>query len=412
MILLFTLTVITIFFLKSRDIFDYGKLYPYAHIVYFTIGLYTYLITDNENMPLNAIFSILLGLFGFYCGKYFFKFIFGNRKQLKLIHSSKKYNVFRFYILGILLVMVSIPFTYSVFKTSGIPLFMENIDDLRGMLWKESNGYIVYLSKLTMPAYVFFNLYLLLTENCTRQRKVISIILMAYCLFQLLSFGSRGGVIPPLFISVVLWNYLKKPISGKKAFVIGILSLLSLGSIAAYRWISNPNYDVEQVLSALELPSILLPLAPLLFNFENGIVAIHGIIEKTSISDVRLGIQTFTAVYALMPGYQAYSGVYVKELLNLGHISGGKGMAATTVGSFYLDFWYPGIFIGLFIMGICMELLYRKAFSDLFYLVIYALILCMLLIYIYGNFLGTLLPIFYIFIFSVSFFVIKKKVCL
>ncbi len=395
---------------RSKDGFNSRALYLYAYTVYFTVGVYAYVLVKDQSPSGQVYLVLIVGLLAFaigdaVCPRSANSLALSSREQLATMTTTYPGNSSRsLFIVGILLALAAAPFVLWDFRDVGLLMLSANIDEARGAYWEDNNGFIVYLGRLTVPAYICL-LLAVLRPGLGRIQRRIGYIAIFLCVGSVALTGSRGAMFAPATLTLFTISRIKWNLSPKRIIYIGLAAFCFLGLFAWWRWVSNPSYDVSAVNDLLRLPPWLGFCGPMLFNCANGIIVLERILEHFDVTKSRLGMQMFNAIYSLMPGYQPAAGVLLKEMLGeYGGMSGGQGLASTTLGTLFIDFWYLGVVGGMFSIGLGLRYLYYKSFENTRWLVTYGYVLGYFILSIYGNLFEILLDPFLLGVLWMAFF--------
>ena len=270
------------------------------------------------------------------CLGYFIGLLFSKIKKKKLITRRRELPAFALY------------FTFCLSTIAFLFFFLKNIGILsqglqNGRLEASSgNGALVYaflLHIVTIP---------LLFLKFINKKMKLSLFLLLYFLasLQLILFGFRT---PFVVMNVIILMILL--FKGKINFKIMLFLAIVVALFAfAYGIIRNGTtstplfYKIRSIFT-----TNLFNLNRVFYVFPKEVDFQYG---DTYLINFRM----------LMPGPDADFTLWLKENLNMDFDGG--GVTPTIFGEFYLNFGYPGIFIGMFLFGLLLNLLDYFLYSN------------------------------------------------
>lgn len=253
----------------------------------------------------------------------------------------------------IVFVLGVVAFLIFTFKTGGIILFADDIENER-ITRKAGAG----LSNLIFISFLLYG-YATLLLNGSRFW-LVKLILFFFTAFALVSYGSRAPLLKLLIATYVILNiFSMKKVTFRKLFKIGIVLMLILAVVEAYRSnIVNANVSFFK-LSMLRLswrPFVNLQNLQKIYDyFPNKNPFLYG---ESYLIDLKL----------FFPGSNPNFGTYLKNMMNW-KFDGGS-ITTTFIGLGYLNFGkiaffvYPLIY-GFIFNSIYQLFLYKKSIKNL-----------------------------------------------
>lgn len=255
---------------------------------------------------------------------------------------SKAFN----YSAAILFVLGVITFIYFSFKTGGIILFAEDIENER-ISRKVGAG----LPNLIFIAFLLYG-YAAILFNRTRMF-AIKLLLFLFTAFALISYGSRAPLLKLIVAVFIILNVLSvKKITLQKLFKIGSVLLILMAVLEAYR----SNLGGSEV-SFFRLSLLRMGWRPFV-NIQN-LQRIYDFFP--SHNDFLYGGSYIIDFKLFLPGSHPNFGTYLKELMNW-EFEGGS-ITTTFIGLGYLNFGKAAFYIYPLFYGFFMNTIYQLFIS-------------------------------------------------
>lgn len=380
-IIIFLYICITTINWKKIDIFSPLYIFPGAYIIYLYIGSLESL--QDEFIISGRQWSFyLIGLIFFYLGCSF--------PLLKSIIYKKDNDICkRLWDQNRLLLITLAIFSFAViarviiYLSSGIPLFSKDIFITR--LKSIESGYIAEIGMSTEIVFMVSLAGLVLFKK----RRLLFIIMILVSFGLSLFTGTRTSLIRQLIPGIILYNYMVKKISMRTITIIVLICLVFIGSMNFFRYYKIWGSLVTEDLSSKEYRPAYYWLYYVFHDFKTGPEGLARILEivpnKHKYQYGRLHILPFLFP---LPGNQPQPGEVLKNMVGLEFP--GIGLAATMLASQYADFGFPGIIIGMFLIGILFEYVYllAKRKKHPFYYLVYGSFLITFILGIRTNYIN------------------------
>lgn len=313
----------------------------------------------------------LFGFLSFYMGALYTNTVYNLKKchvdgQIQLIGEesllkSKSYGLCMKMLLGI--GMISALFFFL--RSGTVPLFATEKNEAR-MLTMEipGNGYLLYLM-LTMNYYIIMEYYrYVLNERSIRQNNKIAFWITTALVFNVyLLTGSRRFSLFLIVYILMVRNYAVKLIAYKK---IMISTLAMIIFIVIFELFRESNQDTTQ--------TFLITVVYRLIIYISNFTKIYELIPVDL--PFQYGATYVMDFLTILPGKQIDYQTWLKDLTGL--TFKGFGIPPTIVGDLYLNWGEIGVYIGMFLIGMLLQLTYtylilekRNMVNIIFYIIVF-----------------------------------------
>jgi oligosaccharide repeat unit polymerase len=229
----------------------------------------------------------------------------------------------------------------------------------------------------------------------------------------IITLGGRSSVVCPLLTLVIARSYFKKQ-SLWKLVTVGAVGFGFFSAAGYFREAASLELAPAEYLTEYEgVPAPIIPVLYTSLYLRYTVSALRNLTEIVpNQTPYRHGALTFLPITAFLPGHRDMSDVVFKNMF--GHEFEGSGEPATILGPLYVDFGWPGIFIGMSMYGLLLSWTYRRMRSrpTAVRIITYAWWLQNALVGIYCNgFISVLifiLPVFWSILYSLA----SPKPCL
>ncbi|MCM3749162.1 oligosaccharide repeat unit polymerase family protein [Paenibacillus pasadenensis] len=336
--------------IKNKKFIDFMSpyiLFPLMYLVIYAPG-------TNEVMKLNPqlgdkmLFFLFTGLIMFLIGAWSASSIFlkashrGSFDDSGIIYT--KWIKF-YFILGVFFILV-----YWI-KSGGIPIFSSDLENSR-VSAISGNGIPFYMS-LLMSVAVW--LHFIKSDQYTVRKHLIPLLITV---ILLMSTGWRSTAVAFIFITLAIYHY-KKPISLSKLGLIGtlIISFITIMGLFRIRS-SNSKFELNDM---MESGNYIGAFMQYLYNYPVvfGKDILSAIISTLPNSNMPLQYgKTFLWNFQLMiPGNEAEPFDFILKGA-LGRGFDGGGLPPTLLGDLYINFAFPGIAVGMLLLGFAWSTLH------------------------------------------------------
>ncbi len=339
-------------------------LYPFfSFALSYSIPLIVYHVIYKEKIYENAILVQNLGIVSFFVGVLLYYILTRKKEQLDLTNTYStihKTTAWLFLFIGISLML------FYGFYTNMIILILQNkdVEDLRRKVE-------IGLGIIKTPAIFFiqFSIGILFAYRIVRKKSIITflIFILLFILLIFLSTGHRGPALFLIPFCLAIYNKYKKISVIKLTILVLILMSIAMG-MGSLRRGGGINNIISKPLNYLIYQSIIyrINFVRMVDLVDNKIVTL--LYGKEYISDATYIIPR--VIWKKKPLGFDY---FYKE--KLGYRFAGGGTPVGVFGSLYANFWYPGVIIGSFLIGVLYSLFYRRYIysNNITYSIIYFL---------------------------------------
>lgn len=250
------------------------------------------------------------------------------------------------------------------------------------------NGY-VHLISISLG--IVSSLLLVTASFFVGLRKGFIVLAGLFGFFLLSLTGNRSDFMFSIAVLFVFFLFRRERIISVKWIFGGVCFLLAFVFLKFYRELSfGVDYlgmIDEQLVGE---PSVLkYVFYPLYLTITYGFMVFDWLVNA-GLEGLEGGRYTFYAFYSLMPGAQMDFGTYKNQALGIDFYA---ELTSTVISNFYVDFGAIGVFIGSFVLALCLGVVYRKTKRDRRFVLVYALLYLHTLIFFYV----------YIYVYFISF---------
>ncbi len=315
---------------------------------------------DQKNVLFVAIVA-LIGILSYLIGIAIFQL--GKNKvrtNYEYITSNKEGLSNRILKTSIIATLIGLMFAIPVYLKLGIPLLqLEAMNPARRAFISALSPYVYY-------QWYFFEISSIIAFYgyiTSRKRKIknIFIILLLINISALLVVASRVTVGMVIFYSIMLLHfYAKEKSIGLQVLVSIGAALLIVSGFWIFRTIAFQSYAIiyGANLEFTSLRSIIESLLKGFFIFMISPVEAFSYLATHNI--YMYGEITFMSFIQMLPGRQHEIGLYkVSEILGKSSLIVG-GTTVTLIGGLYIDFSWPGVIVGMGLLGFVLAYLYRR----------------------------------------------------
>ncbi|MBI1853245.1 MAG: oligosaccharide repeat unit polymerase, partial [Planctomycetes bacterium] len=272
--------------------------------------------------------------------------------------------------------------TAAIFARRGVPVFAPSVDAVR--LQFTSSGW----ERLLLTG--FDTVAILVLAHAARERFRIALrfwVLLALSIGVLATTGDRALVVMPVACGVVLAHYLWRTLRPAQlaAVLVPLAVFASATVILRGTKTYGPQY-VEEMQRISGVPRAAVPLIPVYQGVWAGPNVFYRL-QQVVPSQVPYGYGAYAVapLVSFLPGQQVWAADAIKGTLDDRFI--GLGEPATLLGSFYLDFGFVGIAIGMALAGFGFTALYRRlrARRDLFSTILFSHASFLAFLSLYGD---------------------------
>lgn len=230
-------------------------------------------------------------------------------------------------------------------RAGQIPIFAENKELARVAAMSVSgNGYLLYIFTLGVMAPAFILVHCLSRKGLRGLFSPVFLTTSLLLAVLLLFTGSRRYSVW-LFVYVLgVFHYSYRPLPVWRLISVAFIGLLFVNIFEMFR---NPYSETTESLAVTFLYRFLVYGANLEKVFS---IFFH--------QDAMLGSTFFMDVMTILPGRQIDYQSWLKELAGLDYE--GFGLPPTIMGDLYVNFGFPGIFIGCLLVGLALRLFYIR----------------------------------------------------
>lgn len=373
------------FYARPSFAFFMGFVAPYLLTKINFVSTVGQISSKTESLIWLSIFAYAMGLF--FCRilrPVKSKPLRGERRSSDQVSLKKRtlllVGLYAWFVLGCLCLF------YEFYSADGIPILSPDVELLRFNM--QANGY-VHLIAISLG---IASSLLLATASFFVGLKKGLIILTGLLGFFLLSLtGNRSDFMFSIAVIFVFFLLRRERIISITWILGGACFLLAFVFLKFYREISF-GIDYlgminEQLIGE---PSVLKYIFyPLYLTITYGFMVFDWLVNA-GLEGLEGGRYTFYAFYSLLPGPQMDFGTYKNQALGIDFYA---ELTSTVISNFYVDFGAPGVFVGSFLLALCLGAAYTKAKRDRRFVLIYALLYLHTLIFFY----------FYIYVHFITF---------
>lgn len=320
-----------------------------AFVIYNLLGLidvpWNIAGTYSKVAPWAMFFTALAAL-----GLTYFLFAFGKRKITPSTKVRGSPSLLGYVLLGIFGVCLAV----SIVTNGGIALFLGEA--------RFSNSAVLYNFAQMYGLWVLMS-----TINQVERGRKIKKIPIAVYVVGITAFGYRS---PALVFAIVLATYiLLYRIESKKAMkfgaVLGVVFIAASAMFSGYR--VAQDYDIQKFFKNIDFQYLdahpyFTPLVPALAMFDYSQVTVSEV--EHNLRDFKNGGLFLSNYETFLPGQHWGARNIVGDIVGARWVSGRPmSITPTLQGALYIDFGYVGLFIGMFLIGMMIAILYRLSLT-------------------------------------------------
>jgi oligosaccharide repeat unit polymerase len=245
-----------------------------------------------------------------------------------------------------LLFAVSATLSAWIMFRTGIPILSSDVETSRTLVLPQVGGYVYYLARtIAVPA--LLAIVSLFLRRLSTPARLLWLAIAVLGLLALAASGYRNGVVFVLFTAVVAYSYLVRRVRLWYAAIFVAVLLILVAAYGLFRFQGAITWDATAIARRLlqEMAVVPVGLAHILDKFPSEVDFFHG-------RGMMLGF------LALAPGEQPVLGPLLKEIIGLDYAGG--GFSPSILGSFYLEFGWPGVAGGMFLYGMLLAFLFQR----------------------------------------------------
>ncbi|WP_350293402.1 O-antigen polymerase [uncultured Croceitalea sp.] len=343
------LTLVHIFFDLKNLLNPFVFFYIYQTIFCFIALSYCDLLYPNIEISSDLKLFIVVSYVLTFVGAFISRSIF-SRMGIKYVRinqislNNAPSNTFQ--IAGLIVFILGVlTFIIFTFKTDGIILFAEDLENER-ITRKSGAG----LSNLIFVAFLLYGYSIVLLN--TKKSLIIKTLLFLITAFALISYGSRAPLLKLIVASYIIFLIKSsKKITLTKLFKIGILLFIILATVEAFR----SNLSGSDV-SFFKLSLLRLSWRPFV-NIQN-LQRIYDFFPNQH--DFLYGYSYLVDMKLFLPGSNPNFGTYLKNLMDW-EFEGGS-ITTTFIGLSYLNFGKIAFFFTPLFYGFLFNSIYQIFF--------------------------------------------------
>jgi oligosaccharide repeat unit polymerase len=347
--------------------------------IYYTIGFLNPFEATVHNITITEITSLKTYLIGI-VGVLFYMLGIKLAQNKSVYYEKRNFSISlkRYRIAVILCTIIGALFALPAYIKMGLPILnLENMNLERKIFVWGMSPYIYY-------QWYFLEIGILLSaigfykvENFLN--KLLFVIPAIINFTLILPVASRVTVAEGLFYILFARNFFKKAISLRNMFIIILPSVIVISVIWHIR-----VYGIYSILVSDIGQFLYLLFEGLVIFCRTSFEAFAYFVE---LNKHLYGSISFMSFIQLLPGKQAFVGLYlVSELMGKNSSLVG-GTTVSLVGGLFIDFGIIGVIVGMLVLGFYLKLIYEKFIhlNSVLYGGIYAISLFYYLAMIYGG---------------------------
>lgn len=362
--------------IASLDIFSPLLAYPAAYSCWFILGSIDFVELPStisfgafDPIPAVVLYCAALGLVAYFLGITWNgrRQIAGPAKSLPNISFAWVDREFR-QVVTVLMIGMTGAYAYIV-AFLGIPiLHLSALAEERPDL---NNIPLYHWVATPFFAAAFTVSFLLLSRIFTTSGPLFAkrnrphILGVLFVLLLLLSLAARAYVVPLLITGIVLYHYVRQPLTIKRfaGLLLAIFIALSVFGFARDLAGADSDAGISEWLRTAGVPGFVQPFIYVGLYFRYTVATFRDVIQIIPAQvPYQYGAITSLPLQSVLPGHHEMSDFYFKHLL--GNEFVGQGQPATVLGPFYADFGVVGIFVGMLGWGVLLTALYRWMLRD------------------------------------------------
>jgi oligosaccharide repeat unit polymerase len=276
------------------------------------------------------------------------------RADLVRFWESRRFAI----VFSLLLLVGCATYAYLVVQ-EGIPLLGGNVSEDRVLIGSRHGptftAFMAAFWTLLPMAYV----HLWSTPSPTRRLRWMTHALMGFSCALLLSMGSRGNVVIPVLVILILRNYMVRPWRLSVMLAFAMVGYSAISAAGYWRDLSLFGPAYQEQYSSYGIPIIIQPFTHAYFYVRDPVSTFRNISNIIPNREpFQMGAILLSPFASLLPGHHESSDLIFKRLLGNEFI--GLGQPATLLGSFYADLGGLGVFLGMLGTGFLAAYLYKK----------------------------------------------------
>jgi oligosaccharide repeat unit polymerase len=331
---------------RSFDLFAPHVAFPVAYAGLYGVGSlwFAHVLGPSKVLPLYPF--CFVGLLAYLGGVLAVSFL--SRGQAMADSPQRGWIPRRLALATALLFAFSATLSAWIMLRTGIPILSSDVETSRTLILPQVGGYVYYLARtIAVPSLLAIVYFFLHRRRLSNPARLLWLAIAALGLLALAASGYRNGVVFVLFTAVVAYSYLVRRVRLWYAAVFVAVLLVLVAAYGLFRSQGAIAWDTAAIARRLlhEVAVVPVGLANILDKFPSEIDFFYG-------RGMLLGF------LALAPGEQPVLGLLLKDLLGLDYAGG--GFSPSILGSFYLEFGWPGVVGGMFLYGLLLAFLFQR----------------------------------------------------
>ncbi len=331
---------------RSFDLFAPHVAFPVAYATLYGVGSLWFAHVRDPSQILHLYPLYFVGLLAFFGGVLAASSFF--REPPKAHGPVEAWIPRRLAVATALLFVFSTTMSLVVVLQAGVPILDRNVETSRTLVLPQVCGYVYYLARtIAVPSLLAIVYFFLHRERLSNPARLFWLVIAALGLLALAASGYRNGVVFVLPTALVAYSYLVRRVKGWHVALLLSVFVVLISAYGLFRYQGTIVWDTVAIVRHLLFEVSVVPV---------GLVTI---VDKfPSEIDFFYGRGMLLGFLALAPGKQVVLGPLLKELLGLDYVGG--GFSPSVLGSFYLEFGWPGIVGGMFLWGVLLTFLFQR----------------------------------------------------
>ncbi len=277
-----------------------------------------------------------------------------------------------------LFLVATLSYAFEAYRL-GIPILSRNPDQAR--IGFSYSGFVHHISVIHTDILLLIGIYFMIRRREISREKFISnlvlVLLFVLSFLILVTMLNRAFLIWPIFLIVVVYNYLKNRIGLKKVIVLGLIFCLIVIVIPIIReraYTQDYIHYVGEMKIPLKYSFISHPYLMIAMSLQN----IQFVIN--TVTNFTYGVNTFYPILVILRIKHLYSQFEISQSFN----------TASYLSSYYSDFGFGGVMLFPFILGVIISFIYQKMIRKpkMIYLVLYAFLIYNMTVSFFANWFG------------------------